>query len=298
MDAVNGLPNTTAMPGGDYPEGGVASRLKFPEDMSPSSGVRTMETDVTGRFTVTVEQEEGANEGEMITDDFFSANGRVVPKKEPVEDEPDRKEVTVEQEKGANEGEVITDDFFSVNGQVVPKKEPVEEEPDRKEALALAEDTPGCDRLEVFVNVEKDLGLALKSEGFSSEENDPLCLDGEILPHHVNQQREERSAEASASSILDNSSLPGTSSLLERRGNPKNPSGAKRQAIDPSQRRLVERHFIERIRQTGKKSRPQRRCQVCSARGKRRDTVYWCPDCNTGLCLEDCFKIYHTEQYF
>ena len=57
--------------------------------------------------------------------------------------------------------------------------------------------------------------------------------------------------------------------------------------------RLIERHFIEKC--PGKSnSRCQRRCIVCNQRGKRRDTRYWCPDCQVGLCLEDCFKIYHT----
>jgi hypothetical protein len=86
--------------------------------------------------------------------------------------------------------------------------------------------------------------------------------------------------------------------LREKYGTIPHPSTARRPPINPSPRSLVEHHFIEKIPATSKKSRPRRRCQVCSASRKRRDTVYWCPDCNVGLCLEDCFKVYHTKLTF
>ncbi|XP_067011326.2 uncharacterized protein [Anabrus simplex] len=60
--------------------------------------------------------------------------------------------------------------------------------------------------------------------------------------------------------------------------------------------RITGRHFIERIPQTGKKAKPQRRCPVCAIqKRRRRDTIYWCPDCRVGLCLQYCFKEYHTN---
>lgn len=35
-----------------------------------------------------------------------------------------------------------------------------------------------------------------------------------------------------------------------------------------------------------------------SKHGRRRDTIYWCPQCEAGLCLEQCFKTYHTVTHF
>lgn len=71
-----------------------------------------------------------------------------------------------------------------------------------------------------------------------------------------------------------------------------------RPSTEPPPSRLTERHFIDRIPATGKKSKPQRRCAVCSKHGLRRDTVFWCPDCEAGLCLGECFKVYHTKSNF
>jgi hypothetical protein len=43
--------------------------------------------------------------------------------------------------------------------------------------------------------------------------------------------------------------------------------------------------LIEKIPPTGKKAKPQKQCVVCQKHGKRRDTTYWCPDCQTGRVL-------------
>uniref|UniRef100_A0A8C5R0Q0 PiggyBac transposable element-derived protein domain-containing protein n=1 Tax=Leptobrachium leishanense TaxID=445787 RepID=A0A8C5R0Q0_9ANUR len=55
-------------------------------------------------------------------------------------------------------------------------------------------------------------------------------------------------------------------------------------------------HFIYKIPPTEGKQKPQKRCRVCFKRGQRRDTIFYCPECpgQPGLCLGDCFKIYHT----
>lgn len=47
---------------------------------------------------------------------------------------------------------------------------------------------------------------------------------------------------------------------------------------------------------SGRKLR--KRCRNCSKRGIRKDTMYYCQMCPDlpGLCLETCFKDYHTEQ--
>ncbi|XP_046402046.1 piggyBac transposable element-derived protein 4-like [Ischnura elegans] len=71
-----------------------------------------------------------------------------------------------------------------------------------------------------------------------------------------------------------------------------------RPSINPPPRRLVERHFIERIPATGKKAKPQRRCVVCTKHGKRKESIYWCSDCGVGLCFEGCFKTFHTVSDF
>ncbi|XP_017875115.1 piggyBac transposable element-derived protein 4-like [Ceratina calcarata] len=57
--------------------------------------------------------------------------------------------------------------------------------------------------------------------------------------------------------------------------------------------RLIERHFPS-LYKPQRKNR-NRRCVVCTANDKRRESRYECKDCNVGLCVEPCFRIYHTE---
>jgi hypothetical protein len=63
-------------------------------------------------------------------------------------------------------------------------------------------------------------------------------------------------------------------------------------STDKTVPRLIERHFLERIPPTEKKAKPTKRHVVCYKEGKRRETVFWCPDCEAGLCVEGCFKTY------
>ncbi|XP_068122164.1 piggyBac transposable element-derived protein 4-like [Hyperolius riggenbachi] len=60
--------------------------------------------------------------------------------------------------------------------------------------------------------------------------------------------------------------------------------------------RLSGYHVPEIIPQTGKKQYPQKKCRVCTKQKIRTDTRYHCPECpeKPGLCLKDCFKVYHT----
>ncbi|XP_072283545.1 WD repeat-containing protein 25 isoform X1 [Pyxicephalus adspersus] len=64
--------------------------------------------------------------------------------------------------------------------------------------------------------------------------------------------------------------------------------------------RLTGRHFTEYIPPTVKKATPTRMCVVCCSktddRGRkiRKETRFFCPDCDVGLCAVPCFKIYHT----
>lgn len=81
---------------------------------------------------------------------------------------------------------------------------------------------------------------------------------------------------------------------LSRPGRPSN---------EPESSRLYERHFLELIPPTEKKENPARQCKVCSSKknenGKkiRRETRYYCKDCNVGLCIP-CFKLYHTQKNY
>ncbi|XP_054259936.1 piggyBac transposable element-derived protein 4-like [Macrosteles quadrilineatus] len=71
-----------------------------------------------------------------------------------------------------------------------------------------------------------------------------------------------------------------------------------RPSIEPRPARLTERHFIYLIPPTGSKVNAQKRCCVCAKRGVRRDSRYWCPKCEAGLCLGACFEDYHTKVNF
>ena len=73
--------------------------------------------------------------------------------------------------------------------------------------------------------------------------------------------------------------------------------------------RLCGRHFISKIKPTGKKTNITRLCTVCneaekyntctdnSAKKRKRagrETSYECSDCKVSLCIEPCFRLYHT----
>ncbi|CAG5056292.1 unnamed protein product [Parnassius apollo] len=67
--------------------------------------------------------------------------------------------------------------------------------------------------------------------------------------------------------------------------------------------RLVGRHFIERIPSSEKKEKVARVCKVCADISKketgkrgRKETIYYCPDCNVPLCYYPCFKMFHTQK--
>ncbi|PSN29180.1 PiggyBac transposable element-derived protein 4 [Blattella germanica] len=85
-------------------------------------------------------------------------------------------------------------------------------------------------------------------------------------------------------------------SLFERYGSTLEIRKQGRPSINPPPTRLRERHFIEKIPATGKKAKPQKRCVVCQKKGKRKESIYSCPDCKAGLCLETCFKVFHTVE--
>jgi len=65
-------------------------------------------------------------------------------------------------------------------------------------------------------------------------------------------------------------------------------------STDKNVPRLDERHFPERI-PTEKKGRPTKRCVVCYKSNRSKETVFWCPECEAALCVEECFKAFHTK---
>ena len=69
-------------------------------------------------------------------------------------------------------------------------------------------------------------------------------------------------------------------------------------STDKTVPRLVERHFPERIPPTEKKTRPTKRCVVCYKNNIRKEAVFWCKEREGALCVEECFKAFHTRLNF
>lgn len=75
-----------------------------------------------------------------------------------------------------------------------------------------------------------------------------------------------------------------------KRGRPSN---------EPSPARLVSRHFPSFIPPNENKERPTRRCYVCThtkieINRTRTESRYECTACNVALCVDPCFRVYHT----
>uniref|UniRef100_A0A8C6TMA0 PiggyBac transposable element-derived protein domain-containing protein n=1 Tax=Neogobius melanostomus TaxID=47308 RepID=A0A8C6TMA0_9GOBI len=60
----------------------------------------------------------------------------------------------------------------------------------------------------------------------------------------------------------------------------------------------IARHKLERLMSSSSKSRPARRCRVCTRRGQRRETKMWCKSCCVPLHPGECFTAYHTKQNY
>jgi hypothetical protein len=69
-------------------------------------------------------------------------------------------------------------------------------------------------------------------------------------------------------------------------------------STDKNVPQLLERHLPERISPTDKKAKPTKRHIVCYKHNKMKETVFLCPDCQAGLCVEGCFKTFHTKLHF
>lgn len=57
--------------------------------------------------------------------------------------------------------------------------------------------------------------------------------------------------------------------------------------------RHIERHFPDFLPLNENGKRKERRCKVCYERGVVKKTSYFCPDCDTGLCVAPCFREFH-----
>ena len=42
----------------------------------------------------------------------------------------------------------------------------------------------------------------------------------------------------------------------------------------------------------------KKKCAVCSSKKKRRETAYWCKDCQAALCVVPCFADFHNQSAY
>ena len=57
--------------------------------------------------------------------------------------------------------------------------------------------------------------------------------------------------------------------------------------------RHVERHFPDFLPTNENGKRKERRCKVCYSHGVNKKTSYYCADCDVGLCVASCFRLFH-----
>ncbi|KAK2574752.1 hypothetical protein KPH14_013001 [Odynerus spinipes] len=82
--------------------------------------------------------------------------------------------------------------------------------------------------------------------------------------------------------------------ILQKYPQNRKSTGGGRRNIENLPYRLTERHFPSKtLNAEGNVSR--RKCVVCKKQNQRKDTPYQCKKCNVGLCVDNCFEIYHTQ---
>lgn len=59
--------------------------------------------------------------------------------------------------------------------------------------------------------------------------------------------------------------------------------------------RFHSRCFLKKLPPTNKKCHPMKRCAWCKTKNIRKETRYYCKNCNVPLCVTPCFELYHTE---
>jgi len=64
-----------------------------------------------------------------------------------------------------------------------------------------------------------------------------------------------------------------------------------------SNKRYSETHLPLKVQKNSKKRYMYKRCKYCYSKGIRKDTIYFCAECqdHPGLCLEGCFKDFHKQ---
>ncbi|XP_060553598.1 piggyBac transposable element-derived protein 4-like [Ruditapes philippinarum] len=94
--------------------------------------------------------------------------------------------------------------------------------------------------------------------------------------------------------------------LLEAPNAPKPSIFAGRRSTGEKPLRLTERHFPELIpaKPGTKKAQPSRDCSACNPPKKqrqgykRKQTRFWCSECEKVLCVPNCFRVYHTLVHY
>lgn len=93
--------------------------------------------------------------------------------------------------------------------------------------------------------------------------------------------------------------------LLVEHHNPGNLAKRGRPSLsDSNPLRLTGRHFMKFIPPNENKQAPTRCCKVCCSQtrpdGKkvRKETRYYCQECDVGLCPVPCFEVYHTKSNY
>jgi len=61
-------------------------------------------------------------------------------------------------------------------------------------------------------------------------------------------------------------------------------------STDKNVKRILERHFPERIPPTENKARPTKRCSVCYKNNRRKETLFWCPDVKQPYVLKKVLR--------
>ena len=76
---------------------------------------------------------------------------------------------------------------------------------------------------------------------------------------------------------------------------------------------LVDKHFIEPIpgQEWDRRKHPSHACFICNISKEalsdagfgdsykpKKYTSYWCPICKRALCIDPCFRLYHTEKEY
>jgi hypothetical protein len=94
--------------------------------------------------------------------------------------------------------------------------------------------------------------------------------------------------------------------LREAEGAPRpaTEKGRKHKGDKPT--RLTDRHFPDNIpaKPGAKRMRPCRDCVGCNptlkdrVTFKRKQTAFWCPECDVALCVPRCFQVYHTVKHY